>query len=530
MADGREHRKWRNLPAALGFLLPNILGVLAFTVLPVAFSVVLAFTNWDLRRHNMFRNEPLAFVGFENFVRLIFGNYENLGRFVQWVTFQELAEPDAPIFAGDFLPYLGNTLFLMLAMPFAVGGSLLAAMLLSKDTRGGGGWVHAWLLASVALVVSATMLTIVGLGATAMVILLAGVACGVLMLGAGGGTTVYRTLFYTPHFVQGVATFILWKKLYNPSTGPINTALRPALDSFSAVVSATPAPLVRSGLAVCLALVMGLLAWGLKRLRQTWVDGELGGRAAVLPVLALLLPTALAQLWPYTSWCATALWVVAGVLLAWHGTWMVRRGRDFAPPRRAEGFGSALMLSLALMVGQFVLLGLAPVLWHLPEMVAGVGSRDAPGLAPPAWIYDYHWAKPALMLMMLWAAIGSNNMLLYLAALTNVPQQLYEAADIDGAGRFQRFWHVTWPQLAPTTFFIAVMSTIGGLQGGFEMARVMTEGGPAGATTTLSYFIYQEGFQTGRLSFSAAIAWVLFLLVFGLTLFNWKFGNQYVNE
>jgi len=89
---------------------------------------------------------------------------------------------------------------------------------------------------------------------------------------------------------------------------------------------------------------------------------------------------------------------------------------------------------------------------------------------------------------------------------------------------------VTWPQLAPTTFFIAVMSVIGGLRGGFEIARTMTQGGPAGATTYLSYFIFTEGFDTGRLGYSSAVAWVLFAMTFALTLFNWKFGNRYVNE
>jgi multiple sugar transport system permease protein len=121
-------------------------------------------------------------------------------------------------------------------------------------------------------------------------------------------------------------------------------------------------------------------------------------------------------------------------------------------------------------------------------------------------------------------------MLLYLAALTNVPGELYEAADIDGAGRLARFWNVTWPQLAPTTFFILVMSVIGGLQGGFEMAKVMTGGGPAGATTTLSYFIYIEGFETVRLGFASAVAWALFAIILLVTLFNWRFGNQYVND
>jgi multiple sugar transport system permease protein len=134
------------------------------------------------------------------------------------------------------------------------------------------------------------------------------------------------------------------------------------------------------------------------------------------------------------------------------------------------------------------------------------------------------------MIMAFWAAVGSNNMLLYLAGLSNVPVELYEAAQIDGASAWQRFWHVTWPQLAPVTFFIVVMSTIAGLKGGFEMARTMTQGGPAGATTTLSYFVYIEGFATGRLGYASAIAWMLFLLVLLVTLFNWRFGNRYVND
>ncbi len=89
---------------------------------------------------------------------------------------------------------------------------------------------------------------------------------------------------------------------------------------------------------------------------------------------------------------------------------------------------------------------------------------------------------------------------------------------------------MTWPQLAPTSFFILVMSVIGGLQGGFEMAKVMTGGGPAGATTTLSYFIYIEGFETGRLGFASAVAWALFALILGITAINWRFGNRRVND
>jgi multiple sugar transport system permease protein len=134
------------------------------------------------------------------------------------------------------------------------------------------------------------------------------------------------------------------------------------------------------------------------------------------------------------------------------------------------------------------------------------------------------------MIMMLWMAIGSNNMILYLAGLSNISPELYEAAEIDGASTFQKFWNVTWPQLAPVTFFIFVMSMIHGLQGGFEIARTMTEGGPAGATTTMSYSVYIEGFETGRLGYASAVAWALFLLVATVTLFNFKFGNRNTND
>jgi len=493
MATRRKH-----LPTALLFLGPNIIGVLIFTVFPVLFSIMLAFSNWDLRLHNMFKDEPLEFVGFDNFIRLVT--------------------------EADFVRYLGNTLFLMMAIPFSVGGSLVAAMLLSSDTRGGGGRTWAWLLASGGLVICATGLAVLGLGGTGMIILLVGVACGILAMGMVGGVTVYRTLFYMPHFTAGVATFLLWKKLYNPERGPINAALQPVLDMTADAVNATPAAAVGGLQWVCLGLMLAIVAWSLNKLRRMWRDGDLSGRAALPPICILLVPVVAAQFWSFSRGTPATLLlggvaVVALVLIAS----VLTKGKDFRAPTPWEGVGTALMISLVALIGAFVTLGFSAVFSNLPVMASD-------GLEAPKWLADYNWAKPSLMIMMVWGAIGSNNMLLYLAALTNVPGELYEAADIDGASRFQRFWHVTWPQLAPTTFFILVMSTIAGLQGGFEMAKTMTDGGPAGATTTLSYFIYIEGFETGRLSFAAAVAWALFLLVFGVTMINWKFGNKYVND
>lgn len=138
-------------------------------------------------------------------------------------------------------------------------------------------------------------------------------------------------------------------------------------------------------------------------------------------------------------------------------------------------------------------------------------------------------ARDALIIMGIWIAIGGNNMLLYLAALTNVPQELIEAAQLDGAGKWSVFRNVTWPQLAPTTFFIVVMSFIGGLQGGFEQARVMTGGGPAGTTTTLTYYIYTKAFEEFQIGYASAISWILFAIIFAVTLVNWKFGAKEVS-
>jgi multiple sugar transport system permease protein len=185
------------------------------------------------------------------------------------------------------------------------------------------------------------------------------------------------------------------------------------------------------------------------------------------------------------------------------------------------------ILGMALMLSCFV--GIGYVITQLPHYV-----HPSPGvtamLEPPKWLVDTKWSKPAIMIMAVFMSIGSNNMLMYLAALSNVPRNLYEAASIDGANGWQTFWNITWPQLAPTTFFIVIMHTIGGLQGGFDMARVMTEGGPAGSTVTLAYYLYERGFTDFKLGLASAIAWMMFAMIFILTIINWRFGNKMVND
>ena len=147
----------------------------------------------------------------------------------------------------------------------------------------------------------------------------------------------------------------------------------------------------------------------------------------------------------------------------------------------------------------------------------------------PSWLSDTKWAKPALMTMAFWTAIGGQNMILYLAGLQGIPPQLYEAAEIDGANGWQKFWHVTWPMLTPTTFFIIIMSSIAGFQGGFQNAYVMTGGGPDGATTTISYYIYNNAYAWFNMGYAATIAWCLFIFIFIVTIFNWRFGGKVVH-
>jgi multiple sugar transport system permease protein len=152
------------------------------------------------------------------------------------------------------------------------------------------------------------------------------------------------------------------------------------------------------------------------------------------------------------------------------------------------------------------------------------------GIEGPNWLGSYHWAKPSLILISVWAGVGGVGMLIYLAALRGIPRELYEAAQIDGAGPWAKFRNITWPQLAPATFFIFVTSIIGGFQGGFSLAYVLTRGGPDGATTTIDYFIYQHGFEFFNMGYAAAIAVVLFAIVLLATLLQWRLGKEAVSD
>lgn len=149
------------------------------------------------------------------------------------------------------------------------------------------------------------------------------------------------------------------------------------------------------------------------------------------------------------------------------------------------------------------------------------------GIDGPRWLQSTTWAMPAIIVMSNWKGIG-YAMLIFLAGLQAIPQDLYEAATIDGAGWFQRLRHITVPLLAPTTFFILVTSFIGAMQA-FDQFYVMTQGGPAYATTTLVMYIFQNGFQWFQMGYAATVAVALFAGIFAITALQWWLGKAWVH-
>jgi len=141
------------------------------------------------------------------------------------------------------------------------------------------------------------------------------------------------------------------------------------------------------------------------------------------------------------------------------------------------------------------------------------------GIQSVAWLADPKWAMPAVIIFSIWKGLG-YNMVLYLAALQDVPRTLYEAAQIDGAGRFAQFRYVTLPGIQPATFFVLINSIIGSFQT-FNQVYIMTRGGPLDATNVLAYYLYQNAFQFFKVGYGSAVAFILFGILFAFTILLW---------
>lgn len=203
-----------------------------------------------------------------------------------------------------------------------------------------------------------------------------------------------------------------------------------------------------------------------------------------------------------------------------------------------------LGLAVAMLLNQKILgIGIWRTIFYLPSVVSGVavaliwtwffntdfGLFNAVlnyfGIKGINWLYNEQWALPSLIIMSVWS-IGPG-MLIFLAGLQGIPDQLYEAAQLDGATTWQQFIHITLPMLSPQILFNTVIGIIGSYQV-FTASFIMTEGGPNNATLSLVLYLYRRGFLMARFGYAAAISWVLFLIIMVFTLFTMRSSRSSV--
>ncbi|RUM20696.1 sugar ABC transporter permease [Rhizobium vallis] len=171
----------------------------------------------------------------------------------------------------------------------------------------------------------------------------------------------------------------------------------------------------------------------------------------------------------------------------------------------------------------------ASVVWLLiftPDGLADSIIRSL-GLGLPNFLLSSSWAMQAVVLVTLWANVG-YNVVMFNAALDLVPKQYLEAAMIDGAGPWRRFWRIRLPLISPTVFFATVMTAITSLQV-FDEIFAMTRGGPGSATATLGFAIYQKGFANFQMGYASALAWVMFIMIMALTILQFRMQRKWVH-
>jgi multiple sugar transport system permease protein len=210
----------------------------------------------------------------------------------------------------------------------------------------------------------------------------------------------------------------------------------------------------------------------------------------------------------------------------------------YVPVELAGGLALALLMNQKL---RFI--GVFRTIYYLPSVLPGVAfvvlwmwilHPDAGlvntllatvGIEGPRWLADPDWALTALLMMSLWGL--GRSMVIYLASLQGIPSHLYEAAAIDGANAWQSFWRITLPMLTPTIFFNLVLSVISTFQT-FTSAFVATDGGPLDSTLFYVLYLFRQAFQFFNMGYASALAWILFLIILGLTLLIVRTSDRWV--
>ncbi len=209
------------------------------------------------------------------------------------------------------------------------------------------------------------------------------------------------------------------------------------------------------------------------------------------------------------------------------------------------GLGTVIALALAVALNQKLrFLGVYRTLFFLPAVTALIAVAmvwrwlydteyglinwmiSLVGIPPLRWLDDPHLAMLAVIMMSVWRSLGFNTIIL-LAGLQGIPNEYQEAASIDGAGRWNRFLHITLPLVSPSTFFVAVNSLIGAWQV-FDQVWAMTQGNPENSTVTIVFLIYQNAFSWGKTGYASALAYVLFLVIMAFTWLQFKLQKSWV--
>ena len=213
------------------------------------------------------------------------------------------------------------------------------------------------------------------------------------------------------------------------------------------------------------------------------------------------------------------------------------------------GFASVLIGTIVALIAAILMnqkvpgIGIFRTIYYLPSVPVGVANAvmwvwvfnpqvglinsflRLVGIEGPEWLYSTQWAMPALVLLSLWGL--GTNMIIFLAGLQGIPTHLYEAARIDGANKWHEFRHVTLPMLSPSLFYVTIISTINSFQI-FDTVYVMTQGGPGKATLVYVLHLYRNAFEYQKMGYASAMAWILFLIILGLTWLQFKVSRYWV--
>lgn len=147
---------------------------------------------------------------------------------------------------------------------------------------------------------------------------------------------------------------------------------------------------------------------------------------------------------------------------------------------------------------------------------------------PPGWLTDFKWSLPSIMVIYVWQQVGYYS-IVFLAGLKGLPEDVYEAAKVDGASSIRQFFSLTVPLISPTTFFLTIMGIIGSFKV-FDQISVLTQGGPGSSSSVMAYYVYRTAFDYFEMGYANTLAWALFVLVFIVTLVQWKMQAKFSNE